>query len=411
MARGHRTLIMCRRATGGLEGETVRSNAKRVILAIALSSVASLVLPLAALLVLVPADYGAFSLLYLVGALGNIFQLSIVSESWIRALHRQSAANSWDAYSNATLAVGVVVGAAGAAAALSMGSTRTAAPWVFLAILLQVYRNGARFRSFHDFKWRYVLTSDALGAAATLVGAGGLLAATSPGLHSVLVMWALSRLAAVVGTRAPARPSVRQAYMWVRTHRREIRVLVTDSTVHTLSSIGTPFMLAPVLGLAQLGTYRSIDNIGSPVRSLIAPLRPALSRLPPTDLGSVRLPLLVASMGILFGSASYGALHLLSQRQIDLGTLNSVYPFSAAAAVYMTVMIGDSFYSLVARQVAPAKRMVGVRTAVSTLGIALPISGALIWGLPGAIWGFVLHLGAGNALWWMAVRASTHPKG
>ena len=377
-----------------------------VMLHLILFSIANLGLPILAMLVLQPAQYGAFSLVYLAGALANTLQLSTVSEVWVRAGTDTNAENSWNRFSNATILVGVAGGAVAAVVALISTETRPYWPLLFVAVFAQVYANGSSFRALRLFDWRYVLPSGALGSAAVLASAVALFALPTVGLLEVLLSWVLVKVAMLLGARPPRRLDVRESFAWLRTNKKDITTLVSDGAIANLSNLGPPYMVAPILGLAHFGTYRALENLSAPMRTVISSLRPALTRLPLRRLGSVRLAIQVGLGSLLIGVIAFLALRGLEYTGLDLGTLNSLYPYAPLVALYMTAITLWNLYPLLARQVAASRHVITLRASLSVVAILGPVGGALGWGLPGALWGQIIHIWIAALAWWILVNRS-----
>lgn len=377
-----------------------------VMLHLILFSIANLGLPILAMLVLQPTQYGAFSLVYLAGALANTLQLSTVSEVWVRAGADTNAENSWNRFSNATILVGVAGGAVAAVVALISTETRPYWPLLFVAVFAQVYANGSSFRALRLFDWRYVLPSGALGSAAVLASAVVLFALPTVGLLEVLLSWVLVKVAMLLGARPPRRIGVRESFAWLRTNKKDITTLVSDGAIANLSNLGPPYMVAPILGLAHFGTYRALENLSAPMRTVISSLRPALTRLPLRRLGSVRLAVQVGLGSLLIGVIAFLALRGLEYTGLDLGTLNSLYPYAPLVALYMTAITLWNLYPLLARQVAASRHVITLRASLSVVAILGPVGGALGWGLPGALWGQIIHIWIAALAWWILVNRS-----
>lgn len=369
-------------------------------------SIANLGLPILAMLVLQPTQYGAFSLVYLAGALANTLQLSTVSEVWVRAGADTSAENSWNRFSNATILVGVAGGTVAAMVALISTETRPYWPLLFVAVFAQVYANGSSFRALRLFDWRYVLPSGALGSAAVLASAVVLFALPAVGLLEVLLSWVLVKVAMLLGARPPRRIGVRESFAWLRTNKKDITTLVSDGAIANLSNLGPPYMVAPILGLAHFGTYRALENLSAPMRTVISSLRPALTRLPLRRLGSVRLAMQVGLGSLLIGVVAFLALRGLECTGLDLGTLNRLYPYAPLVALYMTAITLWNLYPLLARQVAASRHVITLRASLSVVAILGPVGGALGWGLPGALWGQIIHIWIAALAWWILVNRS-----
>lgn len=377
-----------------------------MMLHLILFSIANLGLPILAMLVLQPAQYGAFSLVYLAGAFANTLQLSTVSEVWVRSGADTHPENSWNRYSNATVLVGVAGGIVAAVVALVSTETRPYWPLLFVAVFAQVYANGSSFRALRLFDWRYVLPSSALGSAAVLASAVVLFALPTAGLLEVLLSWAIVKVAMLLGARPPRRIDVRESFAWLRTNKKDITTLVSDGAIANLSNLGPPYMVAPILGLAHFGTYRALENLSAPMRTVISSLRPALTRLPLRRLGSVRLATQVGLGSLLIGVIAFLALRGLEYTGLDLGTLNSLYSYAPLVALYMTAITLWNLYPLLARQVAASRHVITLRASLSVVAILGPVGGAVGWGLPGALWGQIIHIWVAALAWWILVNRS-----
>lgn len=378
-----------------------------VVLHLILYSISNLGVPLVAMVVLQPAQYGVFSLVYLVGALASTMQLSVVSEVWVRAQGRHGAANTWNRFINATVLIGVFGGTVGILVALLFEDTRPYWPLLFVAVFAQVYASGSSFRALRGFDWRYVLPTDVLGTLAVVGSAVALVLFSDGALVHVLVAWAAVKTASMLGARPPERLDPREAVSWIRTNRKDITTLVSDGAIANVANIGTPYMLTPALGLANLGTYRALENLSGPVRTVIASARPVLTRLPTRRLGSATFALLVVALSSAVGACASGALMLLERTDLDFGTLNSLYPFTVVVGLHLSVITVWTLYPLLARQVAPSRQVVTVRAAVSVLAIVAPLVGAAVWGLPGALWAQVGQLSVAAFVWWRVVNWCT----
>ncbi|MFJ3312110.1 hypothetical protein ACIPJU_04780 [Micrococcus endophyticus] len=377
-----------------------------VMLHLILFSIANLGVPIVAMLALQPAQYGAFSLVYLAGAFANTLQLSTVSEVWVRAGADTHTENSWNRFSNATILVGVAGGAVAAVVALISPETRPYWPLLFVAVFAQVYANGSSFRALRLFDWRYVLPSGALGSVTVLASAVVLFALPAAGLMEVLLSWAIVKVAMLLGARPPRRIDVRESFAWLRTNKKDISTLISDGAIANLSNIGPPYMVAPILGLMHFGTYRALENLSGPIRTVISSLRPALTRLPLRRLGSAKLAMQVGLGSLVIGVIAFLTLRGLESADLDLGTLNSLYPFAPLVALYMTAITLWGLYPLLARQVAVSRHVITLRASLSVVAILGPVGGAVGWGLPGALWGQIIHIWVAALAWWILVNRS-----
>lgn len=389
----------------------MKSNRFRLAISVFSTTIAALSIPFSAIVLLKPAEYGAFSLFYLVGAFANSLQLSVVSETWVRTQRGTSNAAPWAEYANATLFMAIIGGGAASAVALASSELDGLAFVVFLGVLSQVYRNGTRFRSLRNRQWRWVLPADITGAAVTMIALAVLFfGITDVGLKEVVYAWSGTKLITLLGSRPPVRLSLRGFIDWCRSRRMQIRTLVADSAMSDLAGIGTPFALLPIIGVSNLGIYRAVSNVAAPMRAVLAPLRPTLTSLPTRSLSSAKFGLGVVGAALVGAAATTGGLYLVAQTGWDTRTLGFLTPFAPAVGVYVFGMVVSAIFIIVVRQVARTKVVLTTRVVGSTLEVLLPIGGALVWGLEGAIWAYAIQAILVGGLWWIASTRVIKPQ-
>ncbi|MCV7717654.1 hypothetical protein M3C97_011835 [Micrococcus luteus] len=85
-------------------------------------------------------------------------------------------------------------------------------------------------------------------------------------------------------------------------------------------------------------------------------------------------------------------------------------PFAPAVGVYVFGMVVSAIFIIVVRQVARTKVVLTTRVVGSTLEVLLPIGGALVWGLEGAIWAYAIQAILVGGLWWIASTRVIKPQ-
>lgn len=376
----------------------------------------SAILPQVFSLLLLPAAaYGRFSIVYLVYAAGASSVFSVICEAWGRTVdaraHEQARDDEWRRYSGALLGFSSMFGvvAGGVALLIDIGWVNAALGAV--AVLTLVHRTGSRYFETHIGDWRHVVRGDVANVCgATAAFAVGLLLGWEP-LTVALAAWAAGSTASVAGSRRPHLAGPAALRRWIASHRRMIRPLLADSLLLDAGAIGTPYLLAPILGLAPFGVYRAVSNVATPVQLTLNPLRPLVSASPRERLLSPRLLVPAAALLTAAGVACYLILVALPGLPFRLGVLSELYQVALPASLFVPAN-GLSFYIyLVARSHAAPARILQARVAQTILALVIPLSGALLGGLQGAVWGFTGSALAFVVIWWIAVtrgpRSST----
>lgn len=352
------------------------------------------VIPITALLLLAPAEYGHFSIVYLVFAFGVSLQYSIISEAWAR----RGRTGSWASYAGILVPLSALVAVAAAIVALLIPDLTIAAPLLGGAVLAALVRNGARYFQVAEGALVRVVVADLAGVAAFI----GVLFALfeSPPLLRVAAAWFACVLVASLLTQLPRFAAGSGPIAWLRGHRTEIRPLLLDSLLMDAGALGTPFLLAGFMGASRFGIYRAVSNASLPVRLIVDPLRPALGRMPLRRFFSVRVTLAVAAVTTALAVGCYVALAvILPILDITLGTLSSLVPFAVPTAVFVIGSFLGTVYYILCRTNATQREILIGRVAQTVLVVALPIGGFIAWGLTGAIWGFGISSVLSAVVW------------
>lgn len=373
----------------------------RLILTSSAAAVATLSVQVLGLITLGPADFGLFSIVYLAGAFALSLALSLICEAATRS--RGDTPTPWSDFSGASTEFALLFAAAGGLIVAVTHSPLTPYWWlVALAIGGSSYRSTARFYAVENGDTRGSVLGDALGAVVAVSLCAVTLVLHSGELAWVLGTWAASSAVAAVFSRWPAlnRPGV--LVRWIRQRRAAIAPLVRDSLIMDASSIGTPYALAPILGVGSFGVYRAVSNVAAPVRLLLNPIRPRIARL---RMSAATIGIVLAG-GVVLGGLAAGVLLLLGETPWPLGTLRDLVPFAVPTAIFvMANMVGHTFY-IVSRLRASRRDLLAARLVQTTLGVVGPLLGALLAGLNGAIWAYALSTLMSSLYWLFIARRS-----
>lgn len=376
-----------------------RSSIHAATLATGLNALATIIPQVVSLLLLTAVTYAQFSVVYLVFAAGSSAVFSLISDAWARTWASRAALVGWRHYSATLIWVASAFGVAGLVAGLLVGIG-----WSALlgagAVACLVHRTGARYYESHTGDWRRVIAGDAANVAVSLVVAAVGLALSWDRLLLTFLVWATGSVAANIASLRPSLAGPSVVRRWITVHRRAIRPLLSDSILMDAGGIGTPYVLAPVLGLAQFGVYRAVANVGIPVQLTLNPLRPLLSTRPAARLLAPRAMVPLTALLVAAGMACYAILVTLPDLPVRLGVLSDLHQVALPASLFVPANGLSFFVYLVARNHAPAQRILPARIAQTILAIVCPIVGALGWGLNGAVWGFSGSALLFTVIWW-----------
>jgi hypothetical protein len=392
-------------------GSTVRPSRVVVVGATSLNAAFVLSVQLLGLVALRPADFGFFSLQYLFFALASSVCLSVVCEPWLRTDLHENHRSSWREYSSILFYLSLAAGIVTAIVSVTIPELRIVAATGAIAVAAGTYRSGARYHQVRMNRWSQVLRSDITGLVVTIVLWLVLRAVGERGLAGLSIAWAAGTFASCLLSSWPAIQHLRSIGAWITTHRRQIAPLLRDSTLMDLGAIGTPFAVAPLMGIANFGVYRAVSNVAAPVRLVLNPLRPTLAGAP---LATLQVPRRVwASVGIsvAFGLAAYGALRGIGALNIHLGSLSAVVSYAAPTALFVTANFLGHYYYIIARAHIRGGPMFVGRIVQTVLAIGLPLAGVALLGLPGAIWSYAIATCASSLTWFILVtRLSRAPR-
>ena len=349
---------------------------------------------------LAPLDFGTYSLQYLVFALGSSVGLSVISEAWLRTMTKSGRHSPWAHYSGALVYLSLAAGLIGGAISICIPTARGSALLCVLAVMMATYRSGARYFDVREGSWARVAIADAAGLIATITTWAVIVISGQTGLTSAVLAWALGAVATVAAGRLPVITPPSSIGSWIRDHKDSIRPLLRDSLTADLGAIGTPYAIAPMLGVANFGIYRAVSNVAAPVRLVLGPLRPMVGS---RKLSFFRRPLaviLVLVVSVLLGAVFYAALSVLPHLDIALGTLGQLANFALPTALFVLGNLISLWFYIVARVHLSGRALLSGRILQTGLAIVGPIGGVLVDGIHGALWAYAT-VTVVSALNWM----------
>ena len=350
---------------------------------------------LVAIALLQPADFGQFSLAYLAFALGSSLMLSLVAEAvdWSRS--PVATTN----YLEAAAWVALLVAPCAALLALATGSGPLTAALLGTATFFATYRVGARYLEVGTGNIRVATAADLGGALALAVCVALGIAMRTDGPVLVAAAWATSGLAAGVLGRRPRLTGPTLLGRWWHANGARARILLKDSLVLDTSSIGTPYIVAPLLGVAGFGIYRAISNVAAPVRLLLNPLRPLIARRSIDRLLSPALFGAVLGASALAGGAATACLHVLTMIDLDIGVLTATAVYAVPAGLFVAASLAGHYLYLVARSHTDGTTLWRGRLIQSGVALVVPVLGAISRNLDVAIWSYVIATVVGAVTW------------
>lgn len=356
---------------------------------------------LVALFTLSAGDFGRFSLVYLLYALGASILLSVVCEAAVRRYRRDGHKAQLIDYLGAAGWVGLMLGLATAVVGRGVFGDVRLAMVGGVAVGCAVYRVGARFREVESGAWNRAILADSTGLVILAVAVVVLRVADVElgALDVLLYAWAVAAIAATgVGLlRPPLGPTV--LVRWVRDFRHDISPLLRESLVMDLSSIGAPFAISPILGAMSFGIYRAVSNVAAPVRLILNPVRPRIAAMSLRSLTSWRLSVGVVGGGTVLGVVAAATLWLVGDKGIDLGVLRDLAPYAVPTGLFVVLNFIGHFYYLLARTHARPEQLWRGRLIQSGAAFVLPVLGAWLGGLSVGIWSYVVATALGSATW------------
>lgn len=368
-----------------------------IIVATAVQAAGVIALQFTGILLLQPEEFGRFSAIYLCSALSSSFLLSVVCEAWLR----RTPHAHWSDYSAPLVWISLTGGMFTAIVFALLPGFISVAIAGSPAVALSTYRTGARYYSLHAREYAKVIQGDAAFLTTLLVFlAIWLTSQNSLTPASLSTGWSLGAFSSVLLSRKPDGSfGLGKIRYWWRLHSSEIRPLLIDSLLLDAAGIGTPYVLAPLLGLRDFGIYRALSNLSSPVKLVLFPLRPIFFAKPPKWFLRHRVSAVIVGGSLLFGVATYGALSAARRATVGLGTLDAISSHGTIAAIFVSATLANGAYYLIGRAHLPGRILLYCRLATAIGGILLPVGGAVVEGLPGALFGVTTSVVLGAAVW------------
>lgn len=341
-----------------------------------------------AVVLLDPYNYGQFSTAYILYAIVNVLVLSIVSDAWARANSRGEEPSTWADYSSVLLLL-LTVSSLFIAPVLLLMNLGSVVPPLIVAIFASGYRVGARYYAISLGTTRYLVIPDT-AAIVTMVSVFLVLRPHVDDFASICCSWAAGSLIGALASRTPVPAFRRLARRWSARHSRDIRLLLFDSVAVEGAGIGVPLVLAGIMGPSRFGVYRAISSTGIPVRLILNPLRPVLTRKPRRFFTRLKVLVLVIMLGCSLGVVVLTVLSAVSFWQLmPTSTLYEMSTYATYASLFVAANFVSSFYYVSNRTHLSARAVVILRLVQSFASVTGPLVGYAFGTLDGAIIGFV----------------------
>lgn len=358
----------------------------RVFLTSGLGALSSIAPTMAALLLLSVQDFGAFAFLYAVFALGWSVCLSVICDTFMRAV---GDCVTWAEYSSTLFGFAALVAVTALCVSLFIYPDALSALLASCAIALGVYRLGARFFRSLTFGPASVLWADVCNLIFFLGALFGALAIGAVNLTSHSVAWLVAGIVSAGMSPPDLSNPFRALLKWCRLRWSTIRMLLSDSFLMDCGAIIGPLLLLPGLSVQGYGIYRGVSSVASPVQLVLEPIRPLLSHMSAARRTGMKLLLEVLVYGLVMSGACLITLLSLDRFDLVQGTLEALTAFAVPCAIFVFSNFVGHFYYLLNRAHSPARTIRAGRFVQTIIVVACPLLGAALFGLPGAIWGFV----------------------
>lgn len=371
-----------------------------LLASVVLGAVSNSAVPISALLLMSRADFGIFSIVYLIFALGWSTTLSVVCDAWARTRSTLRQEEERDTFRWVQLQLALVTGFAGGTVAGALFADAWAGIASGVAILATLYRTGSRYQE-------TVLggTTRALSSDATTVGS--LVAALAlfrwmdqDWGAAIVVSWAISGLAGASFFTLRPSSATHGLIGWTNTRRDTIKPLLGDSVLMDAGAAWAPLAMAPFMSVTSFALYRGVSSVATPVQFILDPLRPALSLLPPQRSSKGRAVLAVLFAGLAMAAACWCALVLVvGPFKIGGETLIALTAFALPVSLFVLANFVGHFYYIAARSHASHRRLLQGRIFQTAVTGVLPFVGLATGALTGAIWALALATFCSSLVW------------
>lgn len=371
-----------------------------LLASVVLGAVSNSAVPISALLLMSRLDFGIFSIVYLIFALGWSLALSVVCDAWARTRSSLDQQDERDTFRWVQLQLSLATGLIGGIVAAALFAN----PWLGLtcgvAVMATLYRTGSRYQETVLGGTTRSLSSDA-GTALTLLAALALF--SWMGLDwgpAIIVAWALSGVAGASFFPLRPRSAAYGILGWTKRRRGTIKPLLGDSLLMDAGAGWAPLAMAPFMSVTSYALYRGVSSVATPVQFILDPLRPALSLLPPRRTAKGGAVLAVVLAASLMASACWCILVLIvSPYRIGGETLIALAAFATPTSLYVLANFVGHFYYIAARSHASHRRLLQGRIFQTAVTGVFPFAGLAIGGLDGAIWGLAVATLCSSLLW------------
>lgn len=341
------------------------------------------------------AEFGLFSAIYLIFALAIAIVLSVLCDPWV--ILSEKGRTPGGIYASNLLILSLSFAMLAALVSVILNADLLIILLGALCVMMGTYRSGARYYQVQSARWNTVISADLVSLFVLVTFAILSVQINEKPLLLVMLAWLTSSICAClfgphfVGFKF-------EGLIWMKRNWSTIRPLLVDSIAMEVSSVGTPYLLLPVLGLNGFGIYRAISNLSSPIRLLVSPLRPMIVASPILITGKkITVLVLLVSVGIALIAISL--FEIIVKFNITMGVLSEVAVFSLPAGIYLIGAVLISLFPLVVRSLQNSKALMIGRITQTVAGVLLPVMGFFVFGLGGAMWAYGISSLISGILW------------
>lgn len=374
-----------------------------LLASVVLGAVSNSAVPISALLLMSRADFGIFSIVYLIFALGWSMSLSVVCDAWARTRSSLRQEDERDTFRWVQLQLALLTGLAGGVVAGALFADVWTGLACGVAVLATLYRTGSRYQE-------TVLggTIRALSSDATTVGM--LIAAlvlfrwmNVDWGAAIVASWAISGLAGASFFSLRPSSAAYGLIGWTKVRLGTIKPLLGDSVLMDAGAAWAPLAMTPFMSVTSFALYRGVSSVATPVQFILDPLRPALSLLPPQRTSQGRAVLAVSLAGLFMAAACWCALVLVvNPFKVGGETLIALTAFALPVSLFVLANFVGHFYYIAARSHASHRRLLQGRIFQTVVTGVFPFVGLATGALAGAIWALAAAT-LGSSLVWLGL--------
>lgn len=371
-----------------------------LLASVVLGAVSNSAVPISALLLMSRADFGIFSIVYLIFALAWSMTLSVVCDAWTRTRSSLKKEDERDTFRWVQLQLALLTGLAGGTVAGALFADAWMGLICGVAILATLYRTGSRYQETVLGGTMRSLSSD---AATVLTLVAGLVLFRWMDFEwgpAIVTSWAISAVGGASFFTLGPRSATYGLVKWIKIRRETIKPLLSDSLLMDAGAGWAPLAMAPFMSVTSYALYRGVSSVATPVQFILDPLRPALSLLPPRRTSKSGSVLAVVLTGLLMATACWCILVLvISPNNIGGETLVALAAFATPVSLFVLANFVGHFYYITARSHASHRRLLRGRVFQTILTGVFPFAGLAAGALEGAIWGLAAATLCSSLLW------------